>query len=98
MLLSSCKELNWFDHYEALECLKLRKIKQIIKDRNINDYSTIKIELTNNCIAIIHKSTKRDAIIQVSYFDNNGAYADKEVNSIKEALCMFSSYNKMEVI
>lgn len=98
MLLKDCKELNWIEHYEILYHFRLKKLNQIIKDNHINNNSTIKIELKYNCYAIIHKSTKKDNIYQVSYFDRLGAYSDKELNNIKDCLLMFINSKILEVI
>ena len=85
-------ELNYFDHYEILEKLENRLLNRIIETLKINKNSTIKIKLDSKHYIIIHKSSKKVDQIQLSYFDKIGAYADKEVSSIKEALKLFNVY------
>ena len=51
-----------------------------------------------NDYCIIHTSTKKSNTIQISYFDSNGAYADKERLTIKDALKeIFKDYTIKEV-
>ena len=55
----------------------------------------------NNDFVIIHRSSKKDNKIQVSYFDDKGAYSDKEFSSLKDAIrntLIFKSYEIVEVI
>lgn len=95
-------ELNYFDYCEIFEKLEIRVLNKLIKSLKINENSTVKIKLDSKHYIIIHKSTKNKKNIQLSYFDNNGAYADKEVKNIKEGLKLFNIYKLeskiMEVI
>lgn len=97
--LRNCRELNPFDHLyilEHIDNIQLDKIYDIIKS-----YNTIKLQsrVYKNNYCIIHQSSKKGNVIQLSYFDNNGAYADKEVKSYKDALKqIFKSYEVKEVV
>jgi hypothetical protein len=84
--LKDCKELNPFDHLYILEHIDNIQLDKIYS--TIKDYSTIKLQ-SMKCqdnIVIIHQSSKKENTIQVSYFDNSGAYADKERLTLKDAL------------
>ena len=76
--------------------------KQLNKLYNkVKDYKTIQFQnkKRENDFCIIHKSTKMENVIQVSYFDNRGAYADKERNTLKDALKeVYRSYKVKEAI
>ena len=96
--ISECKELNYYDHYELLTYFENKELNKIYD--KIKEYKTIEFQSKSrkNDFCIIHKSSKKDNTIQISYFDNKGAYADKEVNSYKDALeLIYKSYKVKEV-
>ena len=67
----------------------------------LKDYKTIQFQnkKRENDFCIIHKSTKINDMIQISYFDNKGAYADKERDTLKDAIKeVYKSYKIKEVI
>lgn len=91
--ISDCKELNYYDHYEILTYLENKELNKIYN--NIKQFNTIKLQNKSrkNDYCIIHKSSKKADTIQLSYFDNKGAYADKETTTIKSALeLLYKSY------
>ena len=96
--LKDCKELNYFDHYEILTYLENKKLNKIYE--TIKSYSTIQLQSKHykDNIVIIHQSSKKVNMIQVSYFDNKGAYADKERLTLKDALKeVYKDYTVKEV-
>lgn len=85
---TNCRELNWFDHDEILN-----KVDNILLNRFMRKLKGTTVKLSSKYdYCIIHKSTKKDCY-QISYFDNTGAYADKEVENFKEAVkTVFKKY------
>lgn len=104
--LKDCKTIanahNSMDQFELyINILNYTNNKQLNKLYNqCENYSTIKLQCkkyTDN-IVIIHKSTKKDNTIQVSFFDKRGAYADKERLTLKDALKeVYKDYRISEV-
>lgn len=94
--ISECKELNYYDHYEILTYLENKELNKLYG--TIKDYTTIKLQNKSckNDYCIIHKSAKKADTIQLSYFDNKGAYADKEITTIKDALALIYKSYKVE--
>ena len=84
--INNCKQLNPFDHFEALEFLENKAVKLFCKKNKINNNSTCKFELDKKHFVILHKSSKKINTYQLSYFDEIGAYADKEFNSLFKAV------------
>ena len=96
--INDCKELNPFDHLYILEHIENIQLERVYN--KLNQYTTIKLQskMYQNNYCIIHKSSKKDNTIQLSYFDKAGAYADKEVLSYKDALKeVYKSYEVKEV-
>lgn len=92
--ISDCKELNYYDHYEILTYLENKELNKIYN--KLKEYKTIQFQNKSrkNYFCIIHQSSKKADTIQLSYFDNKGAYADKETTTIKSALeLIYKSYN-----
>lgn len=105
--LSNCKtivdvtkDIDQFELY--IDIISYTDNKRLNKMYNkLKEYSTIKLQSIKyqNNYCIIHKSAKKLNIIQLSYFDNKGAYADKEVTSYKDALSLiYKSYSVCEVV
>lgn len=97
---ASNKDFKQFELYITIlmytDNKKLNKLYNKIKG-----YNTIKLESKrdNSNYCIIHKSTKLNDIVQVSYFNNSGAYADAERNSYKDALKeVYKSYTLKEAM
>ena len=84
--INNCKQLNPFDHFIALEFLENKAVKLFCEKNKINNNSTCKFELDKKHFVILHKSSKKVNTYQVSYFDERGAYADKQFNSLFEAV------------
>ena len=84
--INNCKQLNPFDHFIALEFLENKAVKLFCEKNKINNNSTCKFELDKKHFVILHKSSKKVNTYQVSYFDERGAYADKQFYSIFEAV------------
>lgn len=93
-----CKQLNWIEHYEALKMLENKQVNKVITSNNITENSTIELLLKDSRTVIIHKSSKKYNMYQVSFFDKIGAISDKEVSNIKNALLLFNNYNIVNVI
>ena len=93
--INDCKQLNPYDHYIALEFLENKAVKLFCKKNKINNNSTCKFLLDNKHFVILHKSSKKTNTYQVSYFDEKGAYADKEFNSLFEAVKYIYIGNKL---
>ena len=96
--INECKELNPFDHLYILEHIENIQLDTLFN--KLKNYTTIKLQSKayQNNYCIIHTSSKKLNTIQLSYFDNKGAYADKEVTSYKDALReVYKSYEIKEV-
>jgi len=96
--LKECKKLNWFEHYEILEHLENKQINKILEKIKGNTIQLVNNK-NNRLYCIIHKSTKKNNIYQISYFDSIGAYADEEIKDIKEGIKrLYKSYSVTEAI
>ena len=65
---------------------QLKKLVELLKT-----YSAIKFE-NDIDYAIFHKSSKKKNYFQVSFFDNKGAYADLQADSIEGIANKFLDY------
>ena len=84
--INDCKQLNPFNHFEALEFLENKAVKLFCKKNKISNNSTCKFELDKKHFAILHKSSKKNNTFQLSYFDEKGAYSDREFNNLIDAV------------
>ncbi len=92
------KIINNLDPFEDLE--KIEKLEEKIINmlyKKINN-KTAKFQVHNGYY-ILHKSTKKDNTIQVSFFCNdNIAISDAEYNNYKDALKDLLYYELAEVV
>ena len=96
--LKECRELNWFEHYEILDHLENKQVNNILAGVKGNTIQLVNNK-NNRLYCIIHKSTKKDNIYQISFFDGFGAYADEEMKDIKEGIKrLYKSYSVVEVL
>lgn len=105
--LSNCKaivdvtkDIDQFELYIDIITYTDNKRLNLLYNK-LKEYSTIKLQSIKyqDKIVIIHNSTKKDNIIQVSYFDNKGAYADKERDTLKDAIKeIYRDYKICEVV
>lgn len=93
--IKDCKELDIYDHIELLEIEQEKAVDLFIRKNNIKEKSTCKFEIDNKHFVILHKSSKKSNTFQLSYFDNNGAYSDKEFKSLKDAIHYIYVGNKL---
>ena len=93
--INDCKQLNVYDHIIALEFLENKAVKLFCEKNKINNNSTCKFELDKKHFAILHKSSKKNNTFQLSYFDERGAYADEEFNTLIEAVKYIYIGNKL---
>ena len=105
--LSNCKAIANasldYDQFELyFDIITYTDNKRFNKMYNkLKDHSTIKLQSIKyqDKIVIIHNSTKKDNIIQVSYFDNKGAIMDTEKDSLRDAIKeTYKSYKIYEVV
>jgi hypothetical protein len=102
--ISECKELvnpqldyeSYEFYIDLMDYIDNKELNKIYK--SIKGYTTIKLKNKSrkNDYCIIHKSAKKINTIQLSYFDNKGAYADKETTTIKDALTLIYKSYKVE--
>lgn len=90
--LATCKELNYFDHYNILTNIDNRHINNML---NLIDNKTCKLTNKHNSsrYIIIHPCSKQANAIQCSYFDNAGAYSDIVRTNYKEIIKYINPLN-----
>lgn len=86
--------LDPFDDFDTLENIE----KEIINILTINlTNKTAKFESINGYY-ILHKSIKKNNVIQVTFFYKDEPTSDREYNTYREAIKELYGYNLKEVI
>lgn len=96
--IKALEQIDPFDDIEGIENIENDIINYL---NSLLENKTIKLDskMNNKFYCIIHRSTKKDNIIQISYFKNNIAISDQEKSSYKDALIeVYKSYLIKEVI
>lgn len=89
-----CRELNYYEHDAIINKIDNITLNNFVS--KLNENKTVMLR-SNKDFCIIHKSSKKPNCYQISYFDEFGAYADKEKDSFIEAVkTVYKTYNKIE--
>lgn len=99
VIADASKDFDQFELY--FDIITYTDNKQLNKIyNNIKFYNTIQLQSKHytDKIAIIHNSSKKANIIQISYFDKFGAIRDIERSTLKDALKeVYKDYSVKEV-
>lgn len=99
MKLSLCRKLNYFEHYDILEYLENNKLNEFLNSLGV--FSSLKLYhyCKKELYVIIHPSTKRNNMFQITYFDDNGPVSDTVHKSLIDCVkTVFSIYSIIDTI